>query len=133
MSRPDDGSGQQDPEPWVPEQSRSELASNRRADGSRWSKRHEEEPMSTMPLAPWGTEWPSEVPVRDAHGRPMVLRVWPERGRVALACGPGEPVYVDLAHTGTLMSLLSASAHGAAVLAATPPLPEPGAAGGDRG
>lgn len=66
------------------------------------------------------TGWPCEVPVRDDRGHRRVLRAWPESGRVALECRPDGKVYVDLADISELVTLLTASAHRAAVLAAEP-------------
>lgn len=74
--------------------------------------------MSSTTVDLWNTGRPREVPVHDDRGHSHVLRAWPESGRVALDCGPLGRVYVDLAHVSDLMTLLTVSAHRAAVLAA---------------
>ncbi|GDY32271.1 hypothetical protein [Gandjariella thermophila] len=67
---------------------------------------------------PFGLETCYEVPARDRFGRPHKLRLWPERGTIALDCAPADgPLYVDVAHAGELRSFLSASAYRAALLA----------------
>jgi hypothetical protein len=74
-----------------------------------------------------------EIPVHDGFGQALVLRMWPESGRIALEGVAGHgPVYVDVAHTGELRSFLSASAYRAAVLAAEPTTPDANGAGDDR-
>ena len=86
-----------------------------------------------MPFDPWDTAWPCEVPVREGRGRRRMLRAWPESGRVAVECGrDGTAVYVDLAHTGELISLLSASSYRAAVLVTEPRVPDTDGPGDKR-